>query len=94
VCAPGFLEAAGKPIGVPLRDDILKFVAAETRGQYFGEGELDELVQFLQNEGMSAVPEGTTFSEAQRRDTGELFLIPATLALFGLLGLNANIHWK
>lgn len=93
-CAGRFLEARGEAIGVPLRDDILKFIAGEARGQYFGEGEVGELIRFLQEEGLSEVPEGTDFGETQRRDIGWIFLISATLALFGMLALSAGVHLK
>jgi hypothetical protein len=91
-CGGEFLQAGAKPIEIPLRDDILKFVAAESRGQYFGEGAIDELVSFLQAEGLADVPAGTEFGPAQRRDIGWVFLVPATAALFGLLFLGAGIR--
>lgn len=93
-CVERFLEARGEVIGVPLRDDILKFVAGEARGQYFGEGEVDELIRFLHEEGLSEVARGTEFGEAQRRDIGWIFLIPATMALFGMLALSAGLQVK
>jgi Ca-activated chloride channel family protein len=93
-CLNQFLQARGENIAIPLRDDILKLIAGETRGMYFGEGEVDALVRFLKDEGLSEVPEGTTFSQAQRRDIGSVFLLPATLALVGLLFLSAGVEFE
>lgn len=93
-CMNEYIAVEGHTVGVPLRDDILKFIASETRGEYFGEGETQKLIQFLREEGLEMVSEESEFGPEHRRNIGQLFLIPATLALFGVLSLSANVRLK
>lgn len=90
-CLDEYAEVDGRVVAIPLRADLLRFVAEETQGSYFAEGETDGLVQFLRDEGLRAYGDESEFDERQRRDIGWLFLVPAAVALFGILLIKANI---
>ena len=84
-CVDDYLEVNGRVLRIPLRDDLLKFIATETGGEYFGEGAIDELTVFLRRETLTGVPEDAEFDEAQRLDVSWFFLLASTLALFVFL---------
>jgi hypothetical protein len=85
VCKDTYLQANGRTLRIPLQDDMLKFIATETGGEYFGEGTIDELIQFIREQTLTTASEGTLFTEQQRRDISWIFLLSATIAIFGFL---------
>jgi hypothetical protein len=84
-CTDDFLQVSGRTLRIPLNDDLLKFIATESGGEYFGEGTVDELIEFMREETLASAETGTPFTEEQRRDISWLFLLTATVALFGFL---------
>ena len=84
-CIDDFLQTNGRTLRIPLQDDLLKFIATESGGEYFGEGTVDELTDFIREQSLSAAPENTEFTEAQRRDISWVLLLSATVAVFGFL---------
>lgn len=93
-CSNQHIEVDGQRVVIPLRADILTFIADATGGQYFSEAETDKLVQTLRAElrriADKDVPPGT----GQRRDLSSVFLGLATVALLGLLYLPPGVRLK
>lgn len=87
-CTRELASAEGKTVLIPLRDDILTFIAAGTRGKYFGEGATDSLVKFLRQNGLRKIARGVALDKKQRRDASFWFLVFATFAAFGLFMAN------
>jgi Ca-activated chloride channel homolog len=81
-CLDEYLQSNGRTLRIPLQDDLLKFVATESGGEYFGEGTVDELTQFIRDQTLSMAAEDTPFTEDQRRDISWIFLLSATIAIF------------
>jgi hypothetical protein len=92
-CRDEPIKADGKEVAVALRADILRAIAADTQGHYFGEGEIGELVAFLRERTLRPTPAHTVFSTAQRRDASWIFLTLATAALFGMIALGVNMSF-
>lgn len=81
-CSREIIEIDGQEIRVPLRNDVLTFVASETRGRYFEEGETGELVDFIRSEGLvDASASRSDFGEDQRKNVSRMFLVLATIGL-------------
>jgi len=100
-CIDEQLEINGEVVMIPLRDDVLKFIAGETQGQYFAEGEIDNVIELLRNNMQmieSDEDETGAVSGAHGRDITWIFLVIANLALFGLLisgsGLAVVKFWN
>lgn len=86
-CIGKHIEVDGQTVAIPLRDDILKFVASETGGRYFAEGETEELAAWLR-ESMFEEVEDSPGLAGRRQDVSWFFLIPSTIGLIGLLVLR------
>jgi len=95
-CLDESIQVDGQVVVVPLRDDILRFISSETKGQYFAESETVNLVQYLRNNMVDNVPGETGEETAHRRDVSWIFLGVSTVALFGLLflGTSLRVRWK
>ncbi len=87
-CTRELASAEGKTVLIPLRDDILTFIAAGTRGKYFGEGATAPLVKFLRENGLRKIARGAALDKRQRRDASFWFLVFATMVAFGLFAVN------
>ena len=87
-CARERASAEGKTVLIPLRDDILTFIAAGTRGQYFGEGATDALVEYLRENGLRNIARDAVLDKKLRRDASFWFLVVATFAALGLFMAN------
>ena len=46
-CSREIIEIDGQEVRIPLRSDILTFIASETQGRYFEEGQTEELVSLI-----------------------------------------------
>lgn len=90
-CSGRHVEVNGDKVMIPLRADILKFIATETGGSYFSEAETDRLIATLRAELEHEVG-SVDASAAPRRDVGGVFLAVATLALLGFVYLPARIR--
>jgi len=85
-CRDQFITVGGEVVRIPLRADILKIIASETQGKYFGEIQIDELVTFLKEETFtSEMPENIVSVRQQRNSLSHVFILFATIALFGFL---------
>jgi len=93
-CLNQHIEIEGQTIMIPLRDDILKFIASQSKGQYFAEGDTDKLVQLLRSGMVEALPADTGIEGGVHRDVSWIFLVMATLALAGLVVMDVNIRFK
>jgi Ca-activated chloride channel homolog len=80
-CVDDYLQSSGRPLRIPLQDDLLKFIATETGGDYFGEGTINELISFIREDTLKPPAENTQFTQEQRRDISDTFLVSATVAL-------------
>jgi len=87
-CSNQHIEIDGQKVMIPLRADILKFIASETRGQYFSEAESDELIQFARAELRRRSSNDT--ESGQRQDISWMFLGVGTIGLFGFLYFPAR----
>ncbi len=81
-CLDDYLQYNGRTLRIPLQDDLMKFIATETGGEYFGEGNIDELVRFMREETLVAAGGETGFTIEQQRDISWIFLLSATVATF------------
>ena len=88
-CVERYLEQNGDRVMIPLRSDVLKFIATEAGGEYFAENETGRLIEALRADLRPALgvdQEG----QGPRRDVSPLFLAVATLATLGFLYLPAR----
>jgi hypothetical protein len=85
VCSPVLTEIDGKTIRIPLRKDIMQTIAAGGQGEYFDESTTGDLVNYLRERTLKEADEHVQFGPEQRKNIGQMFLYPATLALAGLL---------
>lgn len=92
-CFDDTIKVDGKEVRIALRADILRTVANDTQGRYFGEGETGELVKFMREHTLHKAPAHTVFSAAQQRDAGWIFLALATVALFAMILLGMNVSF-
>ena len=94
-CTNEFIELDGKVVNIPLRDDILKHIASETNGQYFAEGDTANLTRVLR-EGLARIGEGEQVEGGRyRRDISQIFLVVASISLFGLILLGSGlVRWN
>ncbi|MGY8814701.1 MAG: vWA domain-containing protein [Gammaproteobacteria bacterium] len=93
-CINENIEMDGEVVLIQMRDDVLKFIAAETKGQFFAETDTEGLVQQLRS-GLDIVDEENGNNLARHRnDISSIFLIMASLSLFGLIALGANLRKK
>jgi hypothetical protein len=92
-CVEEHLVVNSETIMIPLRDDVLKYIAGETQGQYFSEGETDSVIDRLRNEMqvISSVDHGVT-GAGNSRDISWIFLVIATISLFGVLLSGADLR--
>lgn len=84
-CSNQHIEIEGEKVMIPLRSDVLKHIASETRGQYYSEPEANKLIQNLRTQLHRRVDDRA--GESQRRDISWMFLGIGTLGLFGFLYL-------
>ncbi|MDH3531850.1 MAG: VWA domain-containing protein [Gammaproteobacteria bacterium] len=89
-CIGRHIEVSGDKVMIPLRADILKFIATETGGSYFTEAETDRLIAALRAE-LEYDTGSVDARNAPRRDVSGAFLAVATLALLGFVYLPARI---
>jgi hypothetical protein len=88
-CVGRYIEQNGDRVLIPLRADVLKFVATESGGEYFAENETSRLIDTLRAELRVRVAADSA-TAGPRRDVSLLFLGIATLALLGFLYLPAR----
>ena len=91
-CVNKFIVKEGNHIGISLRADVLKYIAAATKGQYFGEAESDALVKFLRDEGLESTFVTSGTGQRQRDDISWLFLIVGSVSLFGFMVMDLNVR--
>lgn len=89
-CINQHLEVSGDKVMIPLRADILKFIATEGGGDYFTENETDRLIQSLRVD-LERRPAADSGSSAPHRDVSAVFIALATLALLVWLYLPASV---
>lgn len=91
-CINQNLEMDGEAVMIPMRDDVLKFIASEGQGQFFAEANTELLVEAVRS-GLVLIPGEEDDTGGQyRRDISLYFLAFATLALLGLVILGSNIQ--
>jgi len=90
-CDNQHIELNGDKVMIPLRSDILKFIATESGGDYFAESETDRLISVLRSE-LHSQTDVRNEAAAPRRDMSTLFLFLATLALLGFVYLPVRFR--
>lgn len=88
-CVARHIEVGGDTVLIPLSADILKYIAAETGGDYFTEKETARLAATLRATFEDSAGKSVN-AALPRRDVSNVFLIIATLALFGYLHTPAQ----
>lgn len=90
-CINESINLDGETVLIPLRDDVLKFIASESQGMYFAEGETERLIETLRS-GLVFIP-GTEDSQTDsyRKDISLYFLTLASIALLGLILLRLKL---
>lgn len=90
ICTNQHIELDGETVFIQLRDDVLKFIASESQGRYYAEGDSEGLVAGLRSDLKFVEDEN---SEGQyRRDMSLIFLATGSIGLFGILLLGADIR--
>lgn len=89
-CVARHIEVNGDKVMIPLRSDILKYIAAESGGSYFSEKETGRLVKTLRAE-LEREIGNDAGSAGPRRDISTVFLALATLSLLGFVYLPARL---
>ncbi len=87
VCSETLTEIDGRTVRIPLRKDILQAMANAGQGKYYEEAGTGELVSYLREQSLNNVVGEARFGEEQRKNVGWVLLVPATMALLGLLAL-------
>lgn len=90
VCTNQHIEMDGETVFIQLRDDVLKFIASESQGKYYSEGDTDTLIADLRS-GLNFI-ESDNPSGQYRRDMSFVFLVTGSVGLFGMLLLGADIR--
>jgi Ca-activated chloride channel family protein len=91
-CINQNLEMDSEAVMIPMRDDVLKFIASEGQGQFFAEGNTESLVEAVRS-GLVLIPaEEVNTGGGYRRDISLYFLAITTLALLGLRILGSNFR--
>ena len=85
-----YTDLQGNRIFVPLRDDVLAYIAAGTQGNYFGESQITEIVRYLRDNGLENIGADIENIEPYRRDISWIFLVFVTVTLLGVLILKTN----
>lgn len=92
ICTNQHFELDGETVFVQLRDDVLKFIASESQGKYYAEGDIENLVIDL-NQSLELLEDGNT-GDFYRRDMSIWFLIFGSIGLFGFLILSTDLKIK
>lgn len=82
-CDSRHIEVNGSRVLIPLRGDVLRFIAAGTAGSFFGEAETEELVAALE---AALGPAGDATGRARRSVSG-VFVAIAAFAFLGFVYL-------
>jgi hypothetical protein len=90
VCTNQHIEMDGETVFIQLRDDVLKFIASESQGKYFLEGDTENLVVEIRS-GLEFI-ESDNSTRQYRRDMSMVFLVTGTIGLFGILLLGADLR--
>jgi hypothetical protein len=78
-----YTDLQGNTIYIPLRDDILTFIASGTGGEYFGEGEAEQLIRYMRNNGLK-VADNEEITLNQHRDISLHILLLTGVSLIGM----------
>ena len=90
-CVEKFIVKEDELITISLKKDTLQFIAAGTKGKYFGEGETGQLVTYLRENTLEETFIDSNISQRQRNDISWFFLTIASLALFGYMLMDSNL---
>lgn len=85
-CVNESIEINGERVLIPLRADILKYVATEGAGSYYTEREARQLAVALREDLQPALADAG-MADTSSRDVSALFVAIATLALLGFVYL-------
>ncbi|MGY8814814.1 MAG: vWA domain-containing protein [Gammaproteobacteria bacterium] len=91
-CVDKFIVKEDQLITIPLNSETLQFIATSTNGQYFGEGETQNLVSYLRDNALEDTFVDSGISQRQRNDISWIFMVISTLALFGYIYLDSNLR--
>ena len=83
-CVNESIEVNGERVLIPLRADILKYIATEGAGAYYSETESGQLADALRDDRKPALIDETDAALATR-DVSGWFVTIATLALLGFV---------
>ena len=90
-CVDKVIVKEGNLVTISLRTDTLQYIADSTQGQYFGEGEVADLVAYLRERTLEDTFVDSEISQRQRNDISWVFLLFSSLMLFGYMLLDSNL---
>jgi hypothetical protein len=90
ICTTQHIEMDGETVFIQLRDDVLKFIASESQGKYYSEGDTDTLITDIRS-GLEFIETDNPTGQ-YRRDMSFLFMVTGSIGLFGMLLLGADIR--
>ncbi len=93
-CVDKFIVKDGNLITVPINPESMRFIADSTGGQYFGEGDLEDLVAYLRTNSLRDSFVNTTISQRQRKDISWIFLIFTTIAFLLYMLIDSDLRIK
>jgi len=93
-CVNKFIVKEGNLVTIPLRTDVLQYIATMTKSRYFGEAESDALVSYLRDDALEKTFINSQLAERQRSDISWIFLLIASIALFGFIALDMDIRFR
>ena len=88
-CVSRHIEVNADKVMIPMRADILKYIATGTGGSYFSEKETARLVETLRDELEFMEPSGENTVERPRRDISGVFLAIALVSVLAYIYLPA-----
>jgi hypothetical protein len=90
-CVDKFIVKEDNLITIPIKSETLQFIATSTNGQYFGEGEIQNLISYLRDNALEDTFIESGISQRQRNDISWIFMVISSLALFGYIFLDSNL---
>ena len=93
-CVNKFIVKEGNRIEIPLKTEVLEYIASSTKGKYFGEIEMDGLIRFLRTNGLQKRLVNSFTSDRQKTDMSWIFLVLATISLFGYVAMQMDVRFR
>jgi hypothetical protein len=90
-CVDKFIVKDDEYKSISLQTDTLQHIATTTKGSYFGEADIFELVNYLRNNALKDVFVNAATTQRQKNDISWIFILIATIAMMGYMILDINV---